>query len=280
MPDRGFIETPPELATVLATNTIQQGNDGRILYPGVGRGRLRTAAHDLARRRNATFTEEVAVDIDQDRLTEFHTRHEDADAVTLLNRDFLKHPPKGSFEYIVMNPPYIRYSSISAADRRLYRHRYRTAEGRFNTYMLFMEAAYSLLAADGALTAVIPLNWLYNEHDAFVEWVYRRAPHVMFPVPPDIFDAKIETVVINLYGPAHQPDRPHFSCTRPHPYDVMDLEGACTFDDQYWEWTERVRRCARSIAEGLPEQSAFSGDGEVIGPETGHQSGFERFGQL
>lgn len=133
MPERGFVETPPELATVLATNTIQQAKDGRILYPGLGRGRIRTAAHQLARRRNVTFTDEVGIDIDPDRLQEFRTRHEDAEAVELLERDFLRHPPRGSFEYIVMNPPYIRYSSILPADRAIYRERYRSARERFNT---------------------------------------------------------------------------------------------------------------------------------------------------
>lgn len=132
MPERGFVETPPALARVLALNTLQQGRNGRILYPGLGRGRIRDTVQEVATYRNVTFTQEVGVDVDPTRIKEFRTRHEDTAAVQLLERDFLTHPPQGAFDYIVMNPPYIRYTSIPRPDRAVYTRRYETATGRFN----------------------------------------------------------------------------------------------------------------------------------------------------
>lgn len=277
MPELGFVETPPALACVLALNTLQQGRNGRILYPGVGRGRIRDAVQEVADSRAVSFTEEVGVDVDPARIAEFHARYDDAATVRLLERDFLSHPPEGSFEYIVMNPPYIRYSSIPRPEREVYARRYETATGRFNTYMVFLEVAYSLLTPDGVLTAVIPANWLYSTHKAFIEWVYRHSPHVVFPVPPDIFEAKVEPVVINLYGPTHQPDRPGFNLTEPHPYDVMDLEDACTFDEAYWAWLDGLRRCTRELADELPDRSAFTGNGDLVVRDRGRQCGLGQF---
>lgn len=140
-----------------------------------------------------------------------------------------------------------------------------------------MEAAYSLFTPDGALTAVIPLNWIYNSHRAFSTWLYQHAPHIRFPLPPGIFEAKIETVVVNLYGPKYHHYQSGFSLIDPHPYDIMDLEDVCTFDADYWEWVDRLRAGADRLATDLPDWSAFRGSGGLIPQASGVQSGFGNF---
>ncbi len=62
---------------------------------------------------------------------------------------------------IVGNPPYVsfyakRAKSISDRQREYYRSNYRMGKGRINTYCLFIERAFDLLAPSGVLGFIVP----------------------------------------------------------------------------------------------------------------------------
>jgi len=68
---------------------------------------------------------------------------------------------QGGIPAIVGNPPYVsfyskRAKSISQREREYYRDNYRMGKGRINTYCLFIERAFELLAPSGTLGFIVP----------------------------------------------------------------------------------------------------------------------------
>ena len=74
------------------------------------------------------------------------------DALTLINesleRASLDNP---SFDYVVGNPPYIRLENIPQKKREIYKKLYRSATGRFDISVLFLELGIDLLRPNGKL---------------------------------------------------------------------------------------------------------------------------------
>ncbi|RDZ61384.1 hypothetical protein C5B90_19110 [Haloferax sp. Atlit-12N] len=230
--DLGFVETPTGVADCIANNLIHRGKDGRALYPGLGRGRIRDAVASVARRRNATL-DEVGVERDCERIAEFQDSHPDAD-VDVRHANFLLDPPDGEFDYIAMNPPYVRYSDIPDDEREAYRDEFDLATGKFDLFHLFVEQATRLLADDGVFVMVIPTTWYGSADDSFREFVADQRPHNHVLVPDDAFDAAVSTCVLAM---DNMPDggsalRPR---ENPHPYDLMDLAKCGTIDSAYYD---------------------------------------------
>ena len=68
---------------------------------------------------------------------------------------------KGDVSAVVGNPPYVsfyakRAESISTKARAYYKAHYRMGKGRINTYCLFIERAFDLLAPAGVLGFIVP----------------------------------------------------------------------------------------------------------------------------
>jgi len=68
---------------------------------------------------------------------------------------------ESKFAAIVGNPPYVsfyakRARTISESDRKYYKANYRMGSGRINTYCLFIERAFDLLAPSGTLGFIVP----------------------------------------------------------------------------------------------------------------------------
>lgn len=268
----GFVETPEPVATCIAHNLIHSGRNGRILYPGLGRGRIRDAVVEVAQHRNVSL-EEVGVERDETRVAKFDDAHPDAD-VAVHHADFLLDPPEGPFEYVVMNPPYVRHSEIPDDDRAAYEERLELASGKYDLYHLFVEQALDLLAPDGVLVAIVPTTWYQTQSGAdFRELVRAHAPFNHFLVPDDAFDAMVSTCIFAL--PKTPEIGPSLNLSNPHPYDVMDLQECCTFDDDYRNRVHSTKRKLRRVVEDDPAVSGESfGDGS-----DGEQADLQQFSE-
>ena len=65
-----------------------------------------------------------------------------------------------SIDFIIGNPPYVGVTQIPKDKRKLYQKKFRTAKGRLNLYVLFMERAIDLLKPDGMLGFLVPTAFM------------------------------------------------------------------------------------------------------------------------
>lgn len=102
-----------------------------------------------------------------DQLTRQGLRQHDAEALCaswLIRDDFLLTPLRGSFDFVVGNPPYVRQERIPAALLNEYRRRFRTLYDRADLYVPFFERALDLLSDDGVLGYICANRWLKNRY--------------------------------------------------------------------------------------------------------------------
>lgn len=258
----GFVETPAPVATCIANNLIERGRDGRILYPGLGRGRIRDAVARVAQQRNATL-DEVGVERNETRVAEFERTNPDA-GVEVQHSNFLLNPPVGEFDYVAMNPPYVRHSKIPCDERARYENTLALATGTYDLYQLFVEQALDLLAPDGTMVVIIPTTWYAAKSTAeFRGLIAAHSPYNHILVPDDAFDVNVSTCILGFSKTPEEPwTSSYLNLARPHPYDVMDLQECATFGEGY---ADRIRDCQRTISSrefaeprDRPRQLAFA----------------------
>jgi len=87
----------------------------------------------------------------------------------LLERDFLDDSilsDFSTFDYIIANPPYVPIEGLTEEEKKDYKARFDTAEGRFDLFVLFYEQALDLLADDGRLLFITPEKFEYTSTTA------------------------------------------------------------------------------------------------------------------
>jgi type I restriction-modification system DNA methylase subunit len=85
------------------------------------------------------------------------------------NDEFSEIIDAGGFDIIVGNPPYVRLQSIksnNAEDIPYYESVYKTARGRFDLYVLFIEKAIRLLSDEGKVSYILPHKFLGSNFGA------------------------------------------------------------------------------------------------------------------
>lgn len=219
----GFVETPPALADWLASEVLLTCPDpgDRILYPGAGRGNIAAAVHRRCSVRDLHCPDAVFVERDEGHLDDLRDRFVDEDATynhgvppvpeasrrwhrpyrgptheaavdtstSIHARDFLRDPPAGLFEYVVANPPFTAYPNVDPDDREDYAERFETACGQFGLYAPFVEQMLDLLAPNGVLAVLLPVQWFTTRAARALRSLVRRespctselVPEVAFP---------------------------------------------------------------------------------------------------
>ncbi|MFH1444502.1 MAG: TaqI-like C-terminal specificity domain-containing protein [Candidatus Peregrinibacteria bacterium] len=66
---------------------------------------------------------------------------------------------KGGFDIVIANPPYLRVQGIDKSQVQTYKKLYRSATGRFDLYVLFVECAISLTRKNGTINFIMPDKW-------------------------------------------------------------------------------------------------------------------------
>ncbi len=82
----------------------------------------------------------------------------------LRNEDFLMSNWKQNFDFIVGNPPYVRYENIPEDIRNIYKTIFKTFHYRCDLYVLFFEKSLSLLNPHGKHCFICSNRWLRNEY--------------------------------------------------------------------------------------------------------------------
>lgn len=88
----------------------------------------------------------------------------DFDSVHLKNQDFLFSEWDTEFDFIVGNPPYVRYENIPEATRTAYKAKFKTFHYRCDLYVLFYEHCLNSLAVNGTHCFICSNRWLKNEY--------------------------------------------------------------------------------------------------------------------
>lgn len=78
--------------------------------------------------------------------------------------DFLMDDIKEKFDFIVGNPPYVRYEKIPTETRALYKNKFLTFHYRADLYVLFFEKTLQLLKPKGIHGFICANRWLKNEY--------------------------------------------------------------------------------------------------------------------
>lgn len=81
----------------------------------------------------------------------------------IYQRDALEKIEKNKFDYVVGNPPYIKYKSLSIKDREYIRNNFITCKnGKFDYCYAFIEASLLMLKEEGVMSYLIPSSIFKN----------------------------------------------------------------------------------------------------------------------
>ena len=132
----------------------------RLLDPGCGDGEFIEGVLRACAANGWSVPEIVGVELDEGRAASARSRFCDVPAVRIEHRDFLQ-PSDRPFDYIIGNPPYVSILELSPTERLAYRTAYRTARGRFDLYVLFIEQALRVAKRGARLVMITPEKYLY-----------------------------------------------------------------------------------------------------------------------
>ncbi len=88
-------------------------------------------------------------------------------ATWVINADFLLtlHPHAGA-DFVIGNPPYIRYDDVPEGLLATYKTMYSTMKGRADIYIAFFQAALSQLTEQGVCAFICADRWMLNAYGA------------------------------------------------------------------------------------------------------------------
>ena len=66
----------------------------------------------------------------------------------------------GGFDIVIGNPPYLRVQGIDNNVSQQYKNTFKSATGKYDLYVLFVEKGLSLLSDDGVLNYIMPHKWI------------------------------------------------------------------------------------------------------------------------
>ena len=84
----------------------------------------------------------------------------------------------GGFDCVIGNPPYLRVQGLHenySEEVKFFTEKYKTATGRFDFYVLFMERGFDLLNNTGILSFILPHKFINSDFGIGVrEWIYKN----------------------------------------------------------------------------------------------------------
>lgn len=132
----------------------------RVLDPGSGTGAFIEGILRWCAKHGRPAPRVTGVESDPRHLDVLRHKFDQNSSIEILDADFLV-SERGSYEYIVGNPPYVAITGLSQSEKERYRTDFATARGRFDLYMLFFEQAVASLAPGGRLVFITPEKYLY-----------------------------------------------------------------------------------------------------------------------
>ena len=112
----------------------------------------------------------------------------------LRNEDFLFTKWDCDFDFIVGNPPYIRYENIPAELRDTYKSKFSTFHYRCDIYVLFFEHCLRYLSSTGQHCFICSNRWIKNEYGKKLRALISGAFNLDYLIDIEDLDAFNETV--------------------------------------------------------------------------------------
>src|SRR6266849_8118000 len=95
----------------------------------------------------------------------------------------------GGFDAVVGNPPYVRIQTLDKQDASYFNQRYISPQGSYDIYVLFVEAALSLLDSRGLQGFICPNKFMVNTAGSKLRTLLKSKNHISSIV--DFGDAQI-----------------------------------------------------------------------------------------
>jgi len=81
--------------------------------------------------------------------------------------EFPKVFAKGGFDVVIGNPPYLRVQGLKEnfkTETEYFENNYKTATGRFDIYILFLEKSFGLIKKSGAVSFIVPHKFIVSNY--------------------------------------------------------------------------------------------------------------------
>lgn len=173
---KGFVLTPRETVDTmveLAFRARPPQPDDAVLDPGCGTGAFIDGIIRWCRERRRPLPRITGVEADPRHIPALRQKYSDEPAIQIQHADFLS-GCNGMYDYILGNPPYVPITALSEGEKFRYRGRFKTANGRFDLYLLFFEQALRQLALGGRLVFITPEKYLYVQTAAALREMLAR----------------------------------------------------------------------------------------------------------
>ena len=119
--------------------------------------------------------------------------------------EFPKVFAKGGFDVIIGNPPYLRVQGLRTnfeIESKFYENEYKSATGRFDVYILFMEKSFDLINDKGLISFILPHKFLISDFGSGIRkfFVDNKCIESILHFGSDMVfsDASTYTCIINL----------------------------------------------------------------------------------
>lgn len=136
---------------------------------------------------------------------------------------------KGGFDVIIGNPPYLRVQGLREnfeKESLFYEKKFKSATGRFDVYVLFMEQSFDLINRKGIVSFVLPHKFLISDFGLGIRKFFVENKSVQslihFGSEMVFSDASTYTCIINL---SHNNKNLNYKQIKPlEIFDVFDFE--------------------------------------------------------
>lgn len=163
---KGFVPTPSETVDLMVDRLFlnhRPTSNALVLDPGCGRGEFIDGIVRWCAKHRASVPRIVGIESNPKHAEIARARFGKCASVEIRGSDFLTDDQRGTYDFIVGNPPYVPITELSEREKQRYRERFETATGRFDLYLLFFEQALKLLNPAGRLVFITPEKFLYVE---------------------------------------------------------------------------------------------------------------------
>ena len=236
----GQFTTPPEVAAFMVSWGISQ-NRTSILDPAVGPGVFLAKYYSMAREGGlAEKIHMTGIDIDPLLLNACYLRLKllgiKDDALTLVKKNFLAYEPVSNYDFVVCNPPYIKFHGF---DRNMVDKIASEAGLQLtkltNIYTLFLVHSTGFLKDGGLAVFITPSEFLYTGYGVCVKRFlldnYTVEAFALVALQEKIFEGAMTTAVITILR-KEEPDIDHkvrFAVIPPEAIRHLTLESLDEF---------------------------------------------------
>ena len=160
---RGFVPTPDKIVDIMIGKLFADKPPtahSTLLDPGCGPGAFIAGVLRWCKQNGAEVPRIVGYENSPTRYAKAQANYGLVPSVTLYQQDFLR-CRSDAFDYVIGNPPYVPITGMSPSEKKTFRRKFVSAQGRFDLYILFFEQALRLLAPTGRLVFITPEKFLY-----------------------------------------------------------------------------------------------------------------------